>query len=160
MRYDRAEQSPGAPAFAQASYTLRVFDERGPTALASPGRFSGANAVAIFAMYSPAAYTPLAQGSSRLSELETTNAESRWRCRMDLCSLYIIRTIIERGAIAPASDRVARDGGDGAHRRSRSFRSLILWTILCCYVHYAWLSVFSLGHSLAFLRRCRFLLRS
>lgn len=56
------EQSPGAPVFAQASYTLRVFDERGPTALASPGYFSGQNAVVVFAMYSPAAYTPLASG--------------------------------------------------------------------------------------------------
>jgi hypothetical protein len=54
--------SPGAPAYVQASYTLRVFDERGPTALPIPGRFWGGNAIVIFAMYSPAAYTPLASG--------------------------------------------------------------------------------------------------
>lgn len=55
-------QSPGAIPFAQASYTLRVFDERGPSAIASGGYFSGQNSLVVFAMYSPAAYTPLANG--------------------------------------------------------------------------------------------------
>ncbi|GAA6019092.1 hypothetical protein JCM10207_006540 [Rhodosporidiobolus poonsookiae] len=55
-------QSPNALPFAQASYTLRVYDERGADATAEAGRFNGNNAILTFAMYSPAAYTPLAQG--------------------------------------------------------------------------------------------------
>ncbi|KAK4056556.1 hypothetical protein OIO90_002404 [Microbotryomycetes sp. JL221] len=55
-------QSPNAIPFAQASYTLRVFDERGQGAAATPGYFNGANAIQYFALYSPAAYTPLAEG--------------------------------------------------------------------------------------------------
>ncbi|KAM0745752.1 hypothetical protein T439DRAFT_136008 [Meredithblackwellia eburnea MCA 4105] len=56
------QQSAGAIPFAQASYTLRVFDERGWAAAASPGYFYGPASVVNFAMYSPAAYTPLASG--------------------------------------------------------------------------------------------------
>lgn len=55
-------QSPNAIPFAQASYTLRVFDERGINAIATAGYFNGANSIVQFAMYSPAAYTPLANG--------------------------------------------------------------------------------------------------
>lgn len=55
-------QSPNAVPFAQASYTLRVYDSRGPDATAEPGLFNGANSILTFAMYSPAAYTPLASG--------------------------------------------------------------------------------------------------
>ncbi|GAA5986374.1 hypothetical protein JCM10908_003728 [Rhodotorula pacifica] len=55
-------QSPNALPFAQASYTLRVYDSRGPDATAEPGLFNGANSILTFAMYSPAAYTPLASG--------------------------------------------------------------------------------------------------
>ncbi|BGP38919.1 hypothetical protein JCM10450v2_002879 [Rhodotorula kratochvilovae] len=55
-------QSPNAIPFAQASYTLRVYDERGADATAEAGRFNGNNAIINFAMYSPAAYTPMAQG--------------------------------------------------------------------------------------------------
>ncbi|GJN89899.1 hypothetical protein Rhopal_002888-T1 [Rhodotorula paludigena] len=57
-------QSADALPFAQASYTLRVYDERGPDATAEAGRFNGANAIINFAMYSPAAYTPLSEGWS------------------------------------------------------------------------------------------------
>ncbi|CEQ40479.1 SPOSA6832_02093 [Sporobolomyces salmonicolor] len=53
-------QSPNALPFAQASYTLRVFDERGIQATAQAGLFNGANSIVNFALYSPAAYTPLA----------------------------------------------------------------------------------------------------
>lgn len=55
-------QSPNAIPFAQASYTLRVYDERGAEATAEAGRFNGNNAIINFALYSPAAYTPLASG--------------------------------------------------------------------------------------------------
>ncbi|GAA5952431.1 hypothetical protein JCM21900_005307 [Sporobolomyces salmonicolor] len=55
-------QSPNALPFAQASYTLRVFDERGIQATAQAGLFNGANSIVNFALYSPAAYTPLADG--------------------------------------------------------------------------------------------------
>ncbi|SCV71072.1 BQ2448_3834 [Microbotryum intermedium] len=55
-------QSAGAIPFAQASYTLRVYDERGINAAATGGYFNGAQSVAYFALYSPAPYTPLASG--------------------------------------------------------------------------------------------------
>lgn len=59
----RYAQQPGAIPFAQASYTLRVYDERGIDAVATPGYFNGANSIVYFALYSPAAYTPLASGA-------------------------------------------------------------------------------------------------
>lgn len=60
--YAYAQSSPNAIPFAQASYTLRVYDERGADATAEAGRFNGNNAIINFALYSPAAYTPLAEG--------------------------------------------------------------------------------------------------
>lgn len=54
----RYAQSDGAIPFAQASYTLRVYDERGIGAIATAGYFNGANSIVNFALYSPAAYTP------------------------------------------------------------------------------------------------------
>lgn len=60
----RYQQSANAIPFAQASYTLRVFDERGIDAVATGGYFYGANSIVNFALYSPAAYTPLSQGWS------------------------------------------------------------------------------------------------
>ncbi|KAK4705849.1 hypothetical protein P7C70_g341, partial [Phenoliferia sp. Uapishka_3] len=56
------QQSAGAVPFAQASYTLRVYDERGENAASTAGYFYGANSIVNFAMYSPAAYTPLTSG--------------------------------------------------------------------------------------------------
>ncbi|GAA5832032.1 hypothetical protein JCM3766R1_003694 [Sporobolomyces carnicolor] len=55
-------QSPNALPLAQASYTLRVYDERGADATAEAGRFNGNNAIINFALYSPQPYTPLASG--------------------------------------------------------------------------------------------------
>jgi len=55
-------QSAGAVALAQASYTLRVADERGYDAAATAGYFYGQNSMVNFALYSPAAYTSLADG--------------------------------------------------------------------------------------------------
>ncbi|GAA5993896.1 hypothetical protein JCM11641_004734 [Rhodosporidiobolus odoratus] len=57
-------QSGNAVPFAQASYTLRVYDERGPDATAQAGLFNGANSIVNFAMYSPASYTSLSDGWS------------------------------------------------------------------------------------------------
>lgn len=54
------EQVAGAVPLAAATYVLKVWDERGPTAAVSPGRFSpysGTN----FALYRPQPYTPLPQ---------------------------------------------------------------------------------------------------
>lgn len=58
----RYAQSADAIPLAQASYTLRVFDERGRDAAATAGYFNGANSIVLFALYSPAAYTPLSEG--------------------------------------------------------------------------------------------------
>lgn len=52
------EQSAGATPFAQATYVLKVWDERGPQATVRGGYLSPF-AGAQFAMYRPAAYTPL-----------------------------------------------------------------------------------------------------
>lgn len=57
-------QLPSAVPFAQATYTLRVYDSRGPDATAEPGLFNGANSILTFAMYFPAQYTSLADGWS------------------------------------------------------------------------------------------------
>ena len=46
------EQSAGATAFAEASYTLRIFDERGYGAAASPGYLSSYSGTE-FALYRP-----------------------------------------------------------------------------------------------------------
>lgn len=58
----RYQKQPNAINFAQASYTLRVFDERGYNAIATGGYFDGSNINLNFAMYTPAAYTALAAG--------------------------------------------------------------------------------------------------
>jgi hypothetical protein len=44
-----------------------VYDERGIDAVATPGYFNGANSIVNFALYSPAAYTPLASGECPFS---------------------------------------------------------------------------------------------
>ncbi|KAB5589623.1 Transmembrane protein [Ceratobasidium theobromae] len=57
-----AQQSePGANPLVQATYTLRIFDERGLTAGNDPGKLSP-NTNVKFAMYSPAQYTPIESG--------------------------------------------------------------------------------------------------
>ncbi|KAG8778132.1 hypothetical protein FRC12_025150 [Ceratobasidium sp. 428] len=55
------QTEPNANPLAQATYTLRMFDERGMTAGIAPGLLSP-NQNVKFAMYSPAAYTPIASG--------------------------------------------------------------------------------------------------
>lgn len=53
------EQLPGAVPLAVATYTLSVWDERGPTAAVAGGRFSPYSGTE-FALYRPQPYTPLA----------------------------------------------------------------------------------------------------
>ncbi|KZT51203.1 hypothetical protein CALCODRAFT_477449 [Calocera cornea HHB12733] len=56
-------QIPGVTPLAEASYTLHVWDERGPNVGAQPGLFSP-NAQMTFALYKPQSYTPIADGWS------------------------------------------------------------------------------------------------
>jgi hypothetical protein len=56
-----SQQTPGAPVFAQASYTLRMYDERGPDTGPTPGRLAPFAQVR-FGMYNPLPYTALASG--------------------------------------------------------------------------------------------------
>ncbi|QRV82278.1 transmembrane protein [Ceratobasidium sp. AG-Ba] len=55
------QTGPNGIPLVQATYTLRVFDERGVTAGIEPGKLQ-VNQNVKFAMYSPAAYTPIASG--------------------------------------------------------------------------------------------------
>ncbi|KAG8742896.1 hypothetical protein FRC10_000755 [Ceratobasidium sp. 414] len=55
------QTEPNANPLVQATYTLRIFDERGLTAGNAPGLLTP-NQNVKFAMYSPAAYTPIAYG--------------------------------------------------------------------------------------------------
>ncbi|KAG8862915.1 hypothetical protein FRB96_000335 [Tulasnella sp. 330] len=52
------EQSPGVQQLAQETYTLHINDERGPTALGTPGMFSAYSGLK-FALYKPGSATPL-----------------------------------------------------------------------------------------------------
>lgn len=56
------QANPGTP-LAQATYTLHIWDDRGPGAPLAPGLFHENNALR-FAMYNPASYTPLASESA------------------------------------------------------------------------------------------------
>lgn len=58
--YEYNQQNPNTP-LAQGSYNLRIWDDRGPDAVRAPGLFDP-NSALKFALYSPAAYTPLASG--------------------------------------------------------------------------------------------------
>ncbi|KZS97132.1 hypothetical protein SISNIDRAFT_437124 [Sistotremastrum niveocremeum HHB9708] len=55
------QQANSQTPLAQASYTLSIWDDRGPTAGISPGLFVP-NENLRFALYTPQAYTPLASG--------------------------------------------------------------------------------------------------
>jgi hypothetical protein len=58
--YDQA--NPNTP-LAQASYTLNIWDDRGPGAPREPGLFQE-NSALKFALYTPQPYTPIASGES------------------------------------------------------------------------------------------------
>ncbi|KAJ7310082.1 hypothetical protein DFH08DRAFT_918272 [Mycena albidolilacea] len=59
---DERRANPGTK-LAQGSYTLHMWDDRGPTATARAGYMSP-NTALSFAMYTPQAYTPLSSGWS------------------------------------------------------------------------------------------------
>jgi hypothetical protein len=54
------ENNPNSP-LAQATYTLEIFDNRGPGSARSPGLLQPNNALR-FALYTPQAYTPIDSG--------------------------------------------------------------------------------------------------
>ncbi|KZO98692.1 hypothetical protein CALVIDRAFT_544815 [Calocera viscosa TUFC12733] len=56
-------QIPGVTPLAEASYTLRITDERGANAGAQPGMFSP-NSQMTFALYKPQSYTAISDGWS------------------------------------------------------------------------------------------------
>ncbi|KAG8982438.1 hypothetical protein FRB90_006790 [Tulasnella sp. 427] len=56
------QQSPGAQALAQETYTLKIHDERGDTAVGTPGLMNAYSALK-FALYKPGQATPLDQWS-------------------------------------------------------------------------------------------------
>ena len=58
--YAWQQSHPNSP-LAQATYTLEIFDSRGPGAARAPGLLSPNNALQ-FALYTPQAYTPIASG--------------------------------------------------------------------------------------------------
>ncbi|KAH9962260.1 hypothetical protein BC827DRAFT_1130684 [Russula dissimulans] len=58
--YSWQQSNPNSP-LAQATYTLEIFDDRGPGSARSPGLLQPNNALR-FALYSPQAYTPIGSG--------------------------------------------------------------------------------------------------
>lgn len=58
--YSYQQANPNMP-LAQASCSLTIWDDRGPTATRRPG-FLQANSALQFALYTPEAYTPLTSG--------------------------------------------------------------------------------------------------
>ena len=58
--YDWQQSNANSP-LAQATYTLEIFDERGPGSARSPGLLSPNNALR-FALYTPQQYTPISSG--------------------------------------------------------------------------------------------------
>lgn len=112
-------QSAGAVALAQASYTLRVADERGYDAAATAGYFYGQNAMVNFALYSPAAYVSLADGECCSCRCRQQDGGSRgWGlcCRVAMLCLLVR---VDAGGCddepADCGDSVD-DGGDADRR--------------------------------------------
>lgn len=58
--YGWQENNPNSP-LAQATYTLEIFDERGPGSARAPGLLQPNNALK-FALYTPQGYTPISSG--------------------------------------------------------------------------------------------------
>ncbi|KAI0042817.1 hypothetical protein FA95DRAFT_1609888 [Auriscalpium vulgare] len=58
--YSWQQNNPESP-LAQATYTLEIYDQRGPGAARAPGLLQ-ANSALRFALYSPQPYTPIASG--------------------------------------------------------------------------------------------------
>lgn len=72
--------------------------------------------------------------------------------RMDLRSMYFLRSFVERSAIASARVRITRDRSDVFDRRCGGTLSLILTVSLSLLFS---LGTLRIGHSLAFLLRRR-----
>lgn len=79
------EQGQDATPLAEASYTLRVFDERGYDAAATPG-YMRPYAGTVFALYRPQKYVALADG---------------WKCTA--CSAALRATHMHPGVLATAA---------------------------------------------------------
>lgn len=62
--YSYDQNNPSLP-LVQASYTLHIWDDRGPNVGASPGYMSP-NTALKFALYTPQAYTPISSGEHLL----------------------------------------------------------------------------------------------
>lgn len=58
--YSYQQNHPNTP-LAQASYTLHIWDDRGPNAARSPGHLQPNSAVK-FALYTPQGYTAISDG--------------------------------------------------------------------------------------------------
>lgn len=81
--YAYQTNNPSRP-LAQATYTLNIWDERGPGAARKAGYLSP-NTGLEFALYTPQAYTPLASGESSLPlsfsiHRHSTNVLLGWSC--------------------------------------------------------------------------------
>lgn len=80
----QAEQVPGAVPFAEATYVLKIWDERGPDSVVRGGYMSPF-AGKQFAMYRPATYTPFAGKSTFILPL----------CHsipLNLCAIFLFVT--------------------------------------------------------------------
>jgi hypothetical protein len=78
--YSYQQNNPNKP-LAQATYTLHIWDDRGPGAARRPG-YLAENDQLKFALYTPQAYTPIASGMSPLAFrlLWRSNRASGWTC--------------------------------------------------------------------------------
>lgn len=74
------QQVPGQPAFAAASYTLKIYDERGDGTPRKGGWLSPYSGT-IFGMYLPQPYTPLAGESIALAFRLSSSADTRLEVR-------------------------------------------------------------------------------
>lgn len=70
--YSYQQNNPNTP-LAQASYTLHIWDERGPDA-PRRGGFVQANSALKFALYTPQPYTPLSAGESSVAILRSCSS--------------------------------------------------------------------------------------
>lgn len=72
--YSYQQSNPAKP-LAQATYTLTIWDDRGPTATRRPG-FLQQNSALQFALYTPEAYTPLVSGQWFTLSINVVNESS------------------------------------------------------------------------------------
>lgn len=82
--YSYQVNNPNKP-LAQATYTLHIWDDRGPGAARRPGYLAENNQLK-FALYTPQAYTPIASGEFCFSNKLTAPVQKLW-IRMDMCCM-------------------------------------------------------------------------